>query len=276
MNSRIGAVLLPACGVLLVVLIWGAVSTQIPDLPSPARTWSESKIYILQPLEKRGEMDQGIILLAYYSLWRVAKGFFLGILLGTPLGFMLGLSKTFHRMFDPIVQVLRPISPLAWLPLGLVVFQKSEPAALFTIGLCSMWPTVINTMSGVRSIPQEYWNVARVLRLSKLQTVLEGSRSCDLAVHVHGLSLESRHRLARHRGERDVDRGLRASEVFSGRNTTASFTPTSALHSDYRNRRIPARSRDGLRRAETAKEQLIWLTSKFVTSLNRSVPAKYS
>jgi nitrate/nitrite transport system permease protein len=157
-------------GVLLVGLIWAAVSTQVPDLPSPLRTWTESKVYILQPLQKRGEMDQGIILLAYYSLWRVAKGFLFGILLGTPLGFMLGLSKIFHRMFDPIVQVLRPISPLAWLPLGLVVFQKSEPAALFTIGLCSMWPTVINTMSGVRSIPQEYWNVARVLRLSRFQT----------------------------------------------------------------------------------------------------------
>jgi nitrate/nitrite transport system permease protein len=169
-NSRIASILLPICGVLLVGMVWAAVSTQVPDLPSPLKTWTESRVYILEPLKKRGEMDQGIVLLASYSLWRVAKGFLLGILLGTPLGFMLGLSKTFHRMFDPIVQVLRPISPLAWLPLGLVVFQKSEPAALFTIGLCSMWPTVINTMSGVRSIPQEYWNVARVLRLSGFQT----------------------------------------------------------------------------------------------------------
>jgi nitrate/nitrite transport system permease protein len=169
MHSRLAAIALPALGILLVVLIWAAVSTQVPDLPSPLRTWTESKLYVVQPFEKRGEMDQGIVLLASYSLWRVAKGFFVGILIGTPLGFLLGLSRTFHRMFDPIVQVLRPISPLAWLPLGLVVFQKSEPAALFTIGLCSMWPTVINTMSGVRSIPQEYWNVARVLRLSRFQ-----------------------------------------------------------------------------------------------------------
>jgi nitrate/nitrite transport system permease protein len=170
MHTRLASITLPAFGVLLVGLMWGAISTQVRDLPSPLRTWAESKVYILEPFEKRGEMDQGIVLLASYSLWRVAKGFFVGILIGTPLGFMLGLSRTFHRMFDPIVQVLRPISPLAWLPLGLVVFQKSEPAALFTIGLCSMWPTVINTMSGVRSIPQEYWNVARVLRLSRFQT----------------------------------------------------------------------------------------------------------
>src|SRR5207244_2072950 len=81
----------------------------VPDLPSPLRTWEESKLYLLKPLEKRGEMDQGIVLLAYYSLVRVSKGFLLGILLGTPLGLLLGMSKTLHRMFDPIIQLLRPI-----------------------------------------------------------------------------------------------------------------------------------------------------------------------
>jgi nitrate/nitrite transport system permease protein len=157
-------------GGLCLIALWAILASNIQDLPSPLKTWQESKIYILQPLDKRGEMDQGILRLAYYSLFRVAKGFLLGAVIGTPLGFMLGLSKVFNRMFDPVIQVLRPISPLAWLPLGLIVFQKSEPAALFTIGLCSMWPTVINTMSGVRSIPQEYWNVAKVLRLSRFQT----------------------------------------------------------------------------------------------------------
>jgi nitrate/nitrite transport system permease protein len=170
MQERIVRLLLPLGGVSLVVAIWGVASASIPDLPSPLKTWEESKIYILQPFEKRGEMDQGIVRLALYSLWRVAKGFLLGIAMATPLGFFLGLSATFNRMFDPVIQVLRPISPLAWLPLGLVIFQKSEPAALFTIALCSMWPTVLNTMAGVKAIPQEYWNVARVLRLSPLQT----------------------------------------------------------------------------------------------------------
>jgi nitrate/nitrite transport system permease protein len=101
---------------------------------------------------------------------RVARGFLLGIAIGTPLGFLLGMSKTLTRAFDPIMQVLRPISPLAWLPLGLILFQKSEPAALFAIAVCSMWPTVINTMMGVRAIPQDYWNVAKVLRLSRFTT----------------------------------------------------------------------------------------------------------
>jgi nitrate/nitrite transport system permease protein len=168
--NRIGHALLPLVGIVLAGLGWWYASTLVADLPSPMKTWEESKLYILEPLAKRGEMDQGIGLLAYYSLIRVARGFFLGILIGTPLGLLLGVSGTLHRMLDPVIQVLRPISPLAWLPLGLVIFQKSEPAALFAIAVCSMWPTVLNTMAGVRAIPQDYWNIAKVLRLSRLTT----------------------------------------------------------------------------------------------------------
>jgi len=154
-------------GVTLVMLLWATLSqTVAKDLPSPLKTWEESKVYVLQPFDKRGEMDQGILRMAGYSLFRVAKGFLLAVLIGTPLGFLLGASNLFYKMFDPTIQVLRPISPLAWLPLGLVLFRQSEPAALFTIALCSMWPTVINTMQGVRAMPQDYHNVARVLRLS--------------------------------------------------------------------------------------------------------------
>ena len=170
MATRLVNLLLPLCGIALALLVWWGASELVPDLPSPARTWEESKLYIMEPLAKRGEMDQGIVLLAYYSLLRVARGFLLGIAIATPLGFLLGVSPMLTKMFDPIMQVLRPISPLAWLPLGLVLFQKSEPAALFAIAVCSMWPTLINTMVGVRAIPQDYWNVATVLRLSRFTT----------------------------------------------------------------------------------------------------------
>jgi nitrate/nitrite transport system permease protein len=161
---------LPLVGIVLAGLGWWYASTLVTDLPSPMKTWEESKLYILEPLAKRGEMDQGMGLLAYYSLIRVARGFLLGILIATPLGLLLGVSDTLHRMLDPLIQVLRPISPLAWLPLGLVIFQKSEPAALFAIAVCSMWPTVLNTMAAVRAIPQDYWNIAKVLRLSRVTT----------------------------------------------------------------------------------------------------------
>ena len=170
MLKRVVHLLLPATGVVLALAIWWGASAAVLDLPSPVETWQESKVYILQPFEKRGEMDQGIGLLAYYSLMRVAQGFLLGIAIATPLGFLLGVSKTLTRMFDPLIQIMRPISPLAWLPLGLILFQKSEPAALFAIAVCSMWPTVLNTMAGVRAIPQDYWNVAKVLRLSRFKT----------------------------------------------------------------------------------------------------------
>jgi nitrate/nitrite transport system permease protein len=137
------------------------------DLPSPLKTWDESKDYVLRPFFKDGEMNQGIVRFALLSLVRVAKGFLVAIAAGTLLGYLLGLSVSFYQAFDPVIQVLRPISPLAWLPLGLVIFRQSEPAAVFTIAICAMWPTVINTAVGVRSIPQDYLNVGRVLRLSR-------------------------------------------------------------------------------------------------------------
>jgi len=119
-------------------------------------------------------MDQGILRFTWYSLLLVAKGYTLALIIGTPIGFLLGLSKAFTKTFDPIIQILRPVSPLAWLPLGLVLFigagkSASELGALFTIAVCAMWPTVINSAVGVRNINQDYLNVGRVLRLSRWQ-----------------------------------------------------------------------------------------------------------
>ncbi len=166
--TRLRRLVLPAVGIASMLALWSLVSAAIaPDLPSPLRTWEESRRYVLEPFFKEGEMNQGIGRLAFYSLVRVAKGYALALAIGTPLGFLLGLSRTFRDAFDPIIQFLRPISPLAWLPLGLVVFQRSEPAAIFTIALCAMWPTVINTAVGVRAISPEHLNVGRVLRLSR-------------------------------------------------------------------------------------------------------------
>jgi nitrate/nitrite transport system permease protein len=167
-QSLASRTVLPILGIAAVVILWALVSqTVAPDLPSPVKTWNESRRYVLDPFFKDGEMNQGIGRLAFYSLVRVGKGYLLALLIGTPIGFLLGLSRGFHQSFDPIIQFLRPISPLAWLPLGLVVFQKSEPAAIFTIALCAMWPTVINTAVGVRGISQDYLNVGRVLKLSR-------------------------------------------------------------------------------------------------------------
>jgi nitrate/nitrite transport system permease protein len=183
-------VLLPAIGIVAAILLWQLASsltknseTGLADLPSPMQTWEGSRLYVLEPFAKRGELDQGIGAFLLLSLGLVGKGYAIALLAGTPLGFLLGTSKTFSRMFDPIIQVLRPVSPLAWLPLGYLIFiavQRSVPgldvpewAALFTIAVCAMWPTVLNTAVGVRAIPQDYLNVAKVLRLNWARTLLK-------------------------------------------------------------------------------------------------------
>lgn len=181
MNKKLNLdwLILPLIGIAIVVALWAVSSaTWARELPSPAKTWEKSKEYVLDPFAKRGEMDQGILRFTWHSLVLVAKGYAIALLIGTPLGFCLGLSKAFTKTFDPIIQILRPVSPLAWLPLGLVLFlnagkQASELGALFTIAVCAMWPTVLNTAVGVRAIPQDYLNVARVLKLSRTKTLVK-------------------------------------------------------------------------------------------------------
>jgi nitrate/nitrite transport system permease protein len=160
--------LLPLLGIGVCLLLWAFSSLSwAPSLPNPFKTWEASKPYVVEPFAKRGELDQGILRFTWYSLVLVAKGYAIALIIGVPLGFLLGTSKMMTRALDPIMQILRPVSPLAWLPLGLILFQKSQPAAVFTIAICSMWPTVMNTAVGVRAIPQDYLNVGRALNLSR-------------------------------------------------------------------------------------------------------------
>lgn len=176
-SVRLDWLVLPLVGVGLILVIWYFLSISLSkDLPNPVRTWVASKPYVLEPFAKRGELDQGILRFTWLSLVLVAKGYAIALLVGTPLGFLLGVSPAFTKMFDPIIQVLRPVSPLAWLPLGMILFlgagkNASELAALFTIAVCAMWPTVLNTAVGVRAIPQDYLNVAKVLKLSRWKTL---------------------------------------------------------------------------------------------------------
>lgn len=141
--------------------------------PGPVESWTDSKSYVTEPLAYRGEQDQGILRFTWASLYLVGKGYFLAIAMAVPIGLLLGLSPTFTKAFDPIIQILRPISPLAWFPIGLGLFKGLDGAGLFTIAFCSMWPTVLNTAQGVRSVPQDYLNVSRVLKLSRMQTLFK-------------------------------------------------------------------------------------------------------
>ncbi len=196
MKLKLDSLLMPFVGLIIVLGLWGmlagSVTTRtdaegvteeiktgvIKDLPGPVTTWTATKKYVVKPFEKREELDQGILRFAWYSLSMVGRGYFIALLIGTPLGFVLGLSKAFTKMFDPIIQILRPVSPMAWMPLGVVLFmgagkQANELGALFTIAVCAMWPTVLNTAVGVRAVPQDYLNVAKVLKLSKMKTLFK-------------------------------------------------------------------------------------------------------
>ena len=206
---KLDSLLLPCIGLAAFMLLWVVIAGHVTvtksvddfgdpvvrstrtgisaDLPTPAETWKSSKLYITQPFAKRGELDQGILGFARLSLSLVMQGYFIALLIGTPIGFFLGLSKTFTKAMDPIIQVLRPVSPLAWFPLGLILFSSvklldgsgrtvfgaSDAAALFTIAICAMWPTVMNTAVGVRAVPTDYLNVARVLKLSRAKTLFK-------------------------------------------------------------------------------------------------------
>jgi nitrate/nitrite transport system permease protein len=161
--ARIAA---PVLGLLVFLTIWFAVS-QMGSIPGPAKTWEAAKVVFSDPFYKNGPNDQGIGWKIGGSLSRVGMGFGLAALVGIPLGFMIGRFLFLRNMAEPVISLLRPVSPLAWLPIGLLVFKGADPAAIWTIFISSIWPMVINTAVGVQRIPQDYLNVARVLNLSE-------------------------------------------------------------------------------------------------------------
>jgi nitrate/nitrite transport system permease protein len=166
-RSVLLAVLPPVLGIGLLVLAWQILSLRNTGFPSPAVTWEEAVRLFSDPFYSNGPNDQGIGWNILASLKRVAVGFGLAAAVGIPLGFMIGRVKFLAAMFNPIISLLKPVSPLAWLPIGLLVFKAADPAAIWSIFICSIWPMIINTAVGVQRVPQDYLNVARVLNLSE-------------------------------------------------------------------------------------------------------------
>ncbi len=158
----------PVLGMGFLVLVWSLIaSTGDSGIPTPGQTWTQAVEVFSDPFYQAGPNDQGVGWNVLMSLERVALGFGLAALVGIPAGFAIGRFEFLSRMFNPIISLLRPVSPLAWLPIGLLVFKGANPAAIWTIFICSIWPMVINTAVGVQRVPQDYMNVARVLNLSE-------------------------------------------------------------------------------------------------------------
>ncbi|MCR0984563.1 nitrate ABC transporter permease [Roseomonas populi] len=160
------SVLPPLAVVLALLLIWQFLASgPNATLPPPTKVWEDAGELITDPFFDRGGLDKGLFWHLLASLQRVAVGFTLSAIVGIAIGLLIGTSKLAMRGLDPIFQVLRTVPPLAWLPLSLAAFREAQPSAIFVIFITSIWPIIINTAVGVRNVPQDYRNVAAVIRL---------------------------------------------------------------------------------------------------------------
>lgn len=152
------------------MLMGGA--SQEARVPPPSQVISLAVEQLGNPFYDAGPNDKGIGIQLGYSLYRVLTGFFLAALVALPIGFLVGMSPLMHKALNPFIQVLRPISPLAWMPLALFVIKDSETSAIFVIFICSIWPMLINTAFGVANVRQDWINVARTHELGSLRTAV--------------------------------------------------------------------------------------------------------
>jgi nitrate/nitrite transport system permease protein len=166
-TERILKVVAPLLGIFLLLIIWEAISKGGKTIPGPWVTLQAGIAAFSDPFYSNGPNDQGIGYKIVNSLGRVALGFGLAALVGIPVGFAIGRFRFLSDMFSPLISLLRPVSPLAWLPIGLLVFKGADPAAIWTIFISSIWPMIINTAVGVQRVPADYMNVAKVLNLSE-------------------------------------------------------------------------------------------------------------
>jgi nitrate/nitrite transport system permease protein len=166
--DKLVTVVLPPLAVLaLFLLIWQVLASRAgSSLPPPTQVFTDSRDLILHPFFDNGGTDKGLGFHILASLSRVAIGYAIAAVIGVGLGTLVGQSVYFMRGFDPIFQVLRTVPPLAWLPISLAAFRDGQPSAIFVIFITAVWPIIINTAAGIRNIPQDYRNVARVLQLN--------------------------------------------------------------------------------------------------------------
>lgn len=161
----------PLLGILAFIGFWSLLAQYSEGLPGPLSTWQAALVLFADPFYDNGPNDMGIGWNILNSLGRVGVGFGLAALVGIPLGFAIGRFAFLAGMLAPIISLLRPVSPLAWLPIGLLVFEAAGPASIWVIFISSIWPIILNTAAGVASVPQDYLNVARVLKLSEFKVL---------------------------------------------------------------------------------------------------------
>ena len=150
-------------------LMGTAATKGTSSMPGPVEVGSQLWKHLQKPFYDNGPNDRGIGIQLAYSLARVLTGFLLAMAVAIPLGFMIGMSPLLSRAFDPFIQILKPISPLAWMPLALYTIKDSATSAIFVIFICAIWPTLLNTAFGVANIRKEWLNVVRTLQIGALR-----------------------------------------------------------------------------------------------------------
>lgn len=164
--------LLPLAGFTGIILLWWVLALVKHELmPTPLEALVANLDYILNPFYQRGPGNLGIGWLLLASLRRVLIGFSLGALVAIPTGFLIGMSPQAMMALNPIIQIFKPVSPLAWLPISLAIFNLADPSAIFVIFITSLWPTIINTALGVSSVSKDYLDVARVLEMPRWRRI---------------------------------------------------------------------------------------------------------
>ena len=148
-------------------------SSKADGFPTPIQMAAAVRSHLSQPFYDNGPNDKGIGIQLAHSLGRVALGFGLACLVAIPLGFVIGMSPLLHRALDPFIQVLKPISPLAWMPLALYTIKDSTASGIFVIFICSIWPMLVNTAFGVAAVKKEWLNVAATLEVNPLRKALQ-------------------------------------------------------------------------------------------------------
>lgn len=171
LHNLLRALVPPVLGIALFIGLWALLASKSEGLPGPLSTWLSALELFADPFYDNGPNDMGIGWNILHSLGRVGIGFGLAALVGIPLGFAIGRFAFLAGMLSPIISLLRPVSPLAWLPIGLLVFEAAGPASIWVIFISSIWPIILNTAAGVASVPQDYLNVARVLKLSEFKVL---------------------------------------------------------------------------------------------------------
>ncbi len=168
--ERLDDIASPLIALLILLTIWQVLASipGLTTLPTPVRVVQETWMpLIAYPFYDRGGTDKGLFWQVWSSLQRVAIGYSLAAIVGIGLGIVVGLNKRVSKSLDPIFQILRTVPPLAWVPIALAALQQNQPAALFVIFITAIWPILINTAVGVRQIPSDYNNVAKVLQLPR-------------------------------------------------------------------------------------------------------------